>query len=158
MAVKQRESLFKGLTEKPRILVVCHGNICRSPLAGAILARELGQEQVRDRGLKPKEGAIAAKKVRDYALTLDIALSTHRARCTQLEDVEWANLVLYMDNANRERLEAFPGALEKARCLAEWVGLKRIPDPNYMKGDSEEFRDVMELIVKACRGVVEEYR
>lgn len=158
MAAKQKQKQSKGLMEKPSILVVCHGNICRSPLAGAILAQQLGQERVRDRGLKAKDGGIAAKKVREYALTLGIDLSTHRTRCTQSEDVEWADIVLYMDNANREKLETFPGILGKARCLAEWTGKEKIPDPNYMRGDSKEFRDVMELIVKACRGVIDEYR
>jgi len=112
------------------VLVVCHGNICRSPLVGAMLARRLGPDCVRDRGLGSKPNRAVAKKVREYAAGIGIDLSAHRSCLMTTADVEWCDLLVYMDQGNYKRLSS--AARMKARCLAEWVGRDRIPDPNYL--------------------------
>jgi protein-tyrosine phosphatase len=147
----------KQKRELSNVLVVCHGNICRSPLAGEILARGLDRQRVRDRGLKAKAGAIAAKKVRDFAETVGYSLSTHRAQQVTQADVDWADVVLYMDASNLERLAAYEGATEKAECLGSYVGESRIPDPNYLPRGAELQR-VLDLLVVACNVAVEELR
>lgn len=127
-------------TGKPvKVLVLCHGSICRSPLAGAILMRELGADQVRIRACKiydPKRKAPpAAKKVREFAAGLGLDLGFHRAQSAEAEDASWADLILYMDGGNRERMKEFVDEHndKKCKCLGSYIGKDRIPDPNYTK-------------------------
>lgn len=142
-----------------KVLVVCHGNICRSPLAGAVLAHALGAERVRDRGLS-KDGQIVAKKIRDYAEDhrlrqcglIGADLNEHRSKVVTAEDMAWANIILYMDNANLAKLLTRGCPREKLHCLGHFIALPRIPDPNYMtKGP--ELDKVLGQVVEAARTV-----
>jgi protein-tyrosine phosphatase len=124
--------------KRRNVLVVCHGNICRSPLAGRILKDRLGDDFVRDRGLSVREGLLAAKKVRDWATDNGYDLEGHRSVRVRQADVDWANIILYMDGGNRERLlDAFEGVLPKLVCLGSCIGAEKIADPNYVKRGPE---------------------
>lgn len=116
--------------EPSRVLVVCKGNICRSPLAGAVMARIMGQDAVRDRGLKAKNGTIAAKKVREFAETIGYNLSEHRAVQVTTEDLEWAQLILYMDGSNLRMLNVWEPDCPML-CLGHYIDLPVIKDPAY---------------------------
>lgn len=133
------------------VLVVCKGNICRSPLAGAVLVKLIGQERVRDRGLDCKQGLLAAKKVRDYAAEQEIDLSQHRSLATTQADVDWADLILFMDNANLTRLLAFNPVAGKLKCLGDYVGATKIADPAWIKRGPELARLLGQIIVAAER-------
>ena len=88
---------------RPRaVLVVCHGNICRSPLAAALLARELTPRgiEVHSRGFlgfnRPPPGeAVAA------AAPHDVDLADHRSRPLTVELVRSADLIVVMDAAQQ---------------------------------------------------------
>lgn len=131
------------------VLVLCHGNICRSPLAGAVLEQLLPEGSVRDRGLSTTERRLAAKKVRDYAERLQLNLSGHRSRRVTQEDCDWAHIVVYMDGGNRKRLGEF--RMRGKLCLGAVIGLPRIPDPNYMRTGSAELKETLDDVVRACR-------
>lgn len=145
-------------TKKPlNVLVVCHGNVNRSPLAGAVLASKLGQGRVRTRCLRDKDGYLATKKVREFAAEAGYDLSNHRALRLEQVDVDWADRVVYMDTGNRRRLEQFNGAVGKSLCLAGYLpegrwprgwSQLRVPDPAYVP-PGEYLRELLTGIVEA---------
>lgn len=144
-----------------KILVVCHGNINRSPLCAAILAARCPATILQAALKEITRPERAAKKMRDAAFDLyDIDLSEHRSRPITRAMVHEADMVVYMDNGNLRRLknlmyiETVP---ESWHCLAEYAEgfgrpdacFMRIPDPAYMLRDSVEFKQTVSLIAHA---------
>lgn len=141
------------------VLVVCHGNICRSPLAWVVLVGELGAKHVRSAACKPYYGKKtpppAAKKIRDYATLHGYDLGQHRAKSVTPSDLLWADVVVYMDGGNLTRLKLIPGFVgTNAKCLGEWVGLPRIPDPNFIPR-GEKLNKVLDDVVLAAKRCAE---
>lgn len=118
------------------MLVVCHGNICRSPLAGVALSRVLGEESVRSRGFG-EEGKRAAKKVRVYAAEHGYDLENHRSQQVTQEDICWCSVCVYMDAGNLRRLIRLKVPSDKLYCLGWALGQTRISDPNYVPKGSK---------------------
>lgn len=151
----------KPTLKPPNVLVLCHGNVCRSPLAGAVLARGLGEDRVRTAGCKSYDSSRrpppAAKKVREYADRLGYDLSGHRARTVTQEDLAWAGLILYMDRGNQERMgEVLTTEMwTRARCLGMYVGLPSVPDPAFVPRGPELDR-LLGLVVQASLAVGKE--
>lgn len=119
------------------ILVVCTGNICRSPMAEALLKRELSARSpgaqegftVRSAGL----GALVGHPASEYAVKLMAEvgedISGHRARQMHPDMVSEADLVLVMEAAHKRAIsEAHPTARGKIYRLGEWQG-QDIDDP-----------------------------
>lgn len=103
-------------SEIQRVLVLCHGNICRSPVVERLLAGP--QRQVRSAGFlhagrRPPEDWT---RVVQNALGLD--LREHRSNRVDAVQIRWADLILLMDAANWQMLwKAFPDAMGKAVLL-----------------------------------------
>lgn len=139
------------------MLVVCHGNVCRSPLAAAVLRRYLPEYKVRSRALKHYPATErrtlppAMRKVRDYAVSVGLELAGHRAAQITEQDAAWADVILYMDGPNREWLEEFLRPDERAKmiCLATFVGETRIPDPAFLPV-GQELNRVLDKVVQAA--------
>lgn len=133
-----------------KLLVVCHGNICRSPLVSAVLLQQsIHIFHIRQGGLSDHTGRRAAKKIRDYCAKNSIdGLEEHRSRKITQDDVDWADKIIYMDSGNRKRLESYQGAIEKSICLGEYVGLSKIQDPNFIAKGPELDR-LLNTIVQA---------
>lgn len=148
----------KNSSKPERVLVVCHGSVCRSPLAYAVLLAAGRDLELRVRGVKSRAGGRAAKKVRDWgatncSLVAAATLQAHRSAQLTQDDADWATTVLYMDGGNLKRLGAFGGLDQKdVVCLGVFGGATRVPDPNFMKKDSPEFDAALRLVVKCCEG------
>lgn len=139
------------------ILALCHGNICRSPLAGSIIKNEIGIMLCRDAGLSDRANQIAAKRVRDYAANLGLDLTNHRSQQVTLKDCQWAKVILYMDGGNLKRIQAqFPKHASKAICLASYIGKTRLADPNYLSG--QELQDALDDVREASYTFCQEYQ
>jgi protein-tyrosine phosphatase len=93
--------------------------------------------------------------MREAASVFGIDLSEHRSQLVTPSLLKWAQLVVYMDGGNLKRLKAFNGPSAKLWCLGSWVipAITRIPDPNYMKKGSQEFKEVIQMIVQASRNL-----
>lgn len=166
------KALWKRLTRQRApvvadyaVLMVCMGNICRSPTAEAVLVAKLAQAGLAGRvrvdsagthsyhiGAPPDHRAQLHARQRGYDL------SGLRARRVQAADFERFDLLLAMDRENLEGLlEIAPeGTAQRARLLLSFAagpgGVSEVPDPYY--GTDNGFEQVLDLVERACDGLV----
>jgi low molecular weight protein-tyrosine phosphatase len=99
-----------GASERQRILVVCYGNICRSPMAEALLRRQLrahGLERryvVRSAGVGALPGAPAARGAQDTARDRGLDLAMHRARRLTADMAHEADVLIALDEVVEEEI------------------------------------------------------
>lgn len=89
-----------------RVLVLCHGNICRSPYAEAVLQRRRPDLQVRSAGFAAGEGGGADPTARRVSAARGVDLEAHRSRLLRLQDLESADLFLLMEGHQLEALRS----------------------------------------------------
>ena len=89
-----------------RILVLCIGNICRSPLAAAALARELPGREVWSAGLQALVGQPADPLSQQIAHEQGLDLSAHRAQQVVPWMCQQADVVFVMENLHTAMLQA----------------------------------------------------
>ena len=132
-----------ALVEELKILFVCSGNTCRSPMAEAIAHKVLGPNiHVESAGshahLRDPPSANAVKTVRDM---LGVDISSHRSRSVYHVRIEKFDYIVPLANNVREDLEAsFPGLGE--RLLPSWG----IDDP--YRGDMFTYQVTASRILK----------
>jgi protein-tyrosine-phosphatase len=128
------------------VLLVCTGNICRSPLAEALLVRTLKQRgieriAVTSAGTGAWDGAPASEGAYLVGLERGLDLSGHRARLLTRELVDQANLILTMARHHRARVDELGGA-GRVFVLGEYAGrdgeAAEVSDP--FGGDLEVYR------------------
>jgi protein-tyrosine phosphatase len=112
------------------ILVVCTGNICRSPTGEYLLKKELGPDfNVMSAGLGALVDNPAHEISQKIALQHGIDMSAHRARQINLDILKWADLILVMENGHkRELLYKYPWLEGKVFRYGESHQVD-IPDP-----------------------------
>lgn len=113
-----------------RILVVCAGNICRSPLAEELLRRALSARgvdaEVTSAGLWAEPGLPASEGLGAPARLRGVDLSRHRARQLEASHLSDADLVLVMTAAQQAQIDRLE-PLVSARVLL--LGEADIADP-----------------------------
>ncbi|WP_372882050.1 protein tyrosine phosphatase [Psychromonas sp.] len=113
-----------------KILVVCVGNICRSPIGELLLQKHLPHLEVNSAGLAALVGRPADPNSIAVALKENIDLSQHVARKLTVEMIAEHDLILVME---REHINAVtnisPCAGGKTMLFAQWNGQQEIPDP-----------------------------
>lgn len=146
-----------------RILMVCLGNICRSPLAEGILkfkALQRGLNWVVDSagtgfwhvGDSPDRRSIAVARQHG------IDISDQRARQFQPADFERFDRILVMDTQNRQdvlRLARHDGHRAKVQLILDQLhpGQDRsVPDPYY---DDDGFEAVFRMLDAACEQLLD---
>jgi len=112
-----------------QVLVICTGNICRSPLAAALLAREMPNLQVQSAGL----GALVGQRADPLAVAVGAAhgldLSAHRARQTGAVYCHQAQLILVMSRSQKTETEQrYPLTRGKVYLLGQ-QGRFEVVDP-----------------------------
>lgn len=131
-----------------RILVVCTGNICRSPVAEYLLRDALVRAGRRSEVASAGVGALVGDPAHATATAMmaarGIDLAPHRARQADVAICRWAELVLVMENHHREALtDIDPTVRGKTFLLGHW-GKFEIPDP--YKRSQSVWDEAVELI------------
>lgn len=151
-----------------RVLMVCMGNICRSPTAHGVF-----RDKVRRAGLADRVHVDSAgthnyhpgeppdPRAQRHARRRGYDLSDLRARRLRPADFEQADLLLVMDDDNLSAsLGACPPAHHtKLRKLTSFCRLQAsdaVPDPYY--GGEAGFEHVLDLIEDACDGLIAHLR
>lgn len=139
------------------VIFVCHGNIIRSPLAAAALARDTASREkplrITSAGLAARAGEPADPRAIDSAAALGLGLESHRARPLDATDVAGAGVIFVMDHLNLGRmLGRFPAAVGKTFLLAGCrtdgrVVLTEIHDP--VSGTLADVRQSHDEVVAA---------
>lgn len=116
-----------------RILVLCEGNHCRSPLAEALLRKALDSRiEVRSAGIHALVGEPPHEETRRLGAELGLDLGTHRGRQVTPELAVKADLILVMDRIQKRACEALnPSVRGRVFLLGHWLapGRPEIPDP-----------------------------
>src|SRR5918993_816046 len=111
------------------ILTVCIGNICRSPMAQAVLASALPQATVASAGTSAMIGMPADEGAQRLMRLRGLDLSQHRAQQVNREMCRWADLILVMDGEQKRELEKnYPAAYGKIFRIGEHAK-RDVPDP-----------------------------
>ncbi|ROS47971.1 low molecular weight phosphatase family protein [Frigoribacterium sp. PhB24] len=114
----------------PPLLVVCTGNICRSPLA-AELVRRATPAAVESYGTAALEGHAPPRATLDAARRLGLDLAAHRARQLTVDAVGHAPLVLALAREHRRAVVSLvPRANRSTFTLREFARLTRLVDPD----------------------------
>lgn len=155
------------MARKLGVLMVCLGNICRSPMAEGVLLARLDEAGLADKvrvdsaatgrshiGHAPDERAIACAKKHG------IDISAQRARALTMEDFDAFDFILCADRTIQHdaRMRKPRTSHADVELLLEWsgVGKKDVPDPYY--GDARDFEKAFKLVDAAALGVVERIR
>jgi protein-tyrosine phosphatase len=149
-----------------RVLFVCLGNICRSPLAQGVFEDVLKREGLEGEvfvdsagtgrwhvGEPPDERALDAASLRD----LDI--SSQRARQLRPEDCENFDYILTMDEENYHTVSSLcreSAVVRPFLDFAEDSPEREVPDPYY--GGPNGFERVLDLVEEASEGLLENIR
>jgi|AntDeeMinimDraft_6_1070357.scaffolds.fasta_scaffold02722_2 protein-tyrosine phosphatase len=117
-----------------RLLVICDGNVCRSPTAAAMFQRrlsEMGRSLVVDSaGLVGLEGHPMDDTAREVALSFGLVVPPHEGKVLTAALCSEFDLLLVMEDHQRERLiRRYPQASGKTFKLTHWSGGQNIPDP-----------------------------
>jgi len=132
------------------VLVVCAGNICRSPTGEYLFKDKLNNNiNVSSAGLTALVDKGAEATATGIALSHNIDMNSHKAR--QLDSSLIANndLILVMEQRHlSDLLGQYPQARGKTFLLGKWIENTEIPDP--YKQSQEAFEHVYKLIDKAC--------
>ena len=126
------------------ILLVCIGNICRSPMAEGLFRQALPEKQVFSAGLDALIGHAADPHACELMRERGVDIGAHRARGLEGWMLLESDLILTMDNAQKEYIERrYPATQGKVMRLGEALRCD-IPDP-YGQG-RHAFEHACELI------------
>lgn len=131
------------------ILVVCTGNICRSPIGERILQKVLPEKRISSAGV----GALVDNPADPSAIQIaekhGVSLIGHKGVQFTPELGRKYDLILVMDKKHLDKITHMaPEVRGKTMLLGHWLGQKEIPDPYRQSLDAFEF--VYQLIEQAC--------
>ena len=151
-----------------RVLMVCLGNICRSPTAEAVLRLKVQAAGLEDRVEVDSAGTAdyhvdspPDRRAVLHGERRGLAMKHLRGRQVSREDFDRFDFILAMDDDNLANLARIrpPGSRAKLELLLSYApetGAREVPDPYY--GGAEGFERVIDLATAAAEGFIESMR
>mgnify|MGYP000235639344 FL=1 len=150
-----------------KILMVCLGNICRSPLAHGILEGKVNKAglaiTVDSAGTNGyHDGELPDPRSIDKANEYDIDITNQRSRQITQNDIQEFDFIYVMDSSNYNNIVALcnsPEEISKVKMIMNEVEPGKnisVPDPYF--GDSDGFEKVYQMIDLACANIVNELK
>ena len=147
-----------------RVLMVCMGNICRSPTAHGVLEKLVADAGWADRIAVDSAGTHGYhvgeppdERAQRHAARRGYDLSAQRARELRRDDFARFDLVLVMDAANERAARTLcpPEHAHKLRRLTDFCTRHRASDvPDPYDGGEAGFEAVLDLVEDACAGLL----
>ena len=150
---KEKKKMYK-------IMFVCHGNICRSPMAEFLL-KDILQKQNRSEEFIVASSAVSTEEIyngvgnpvyppaKKLLASLGISCEEKRAQLLTKEDGEYYDLLLCMDDANVVRAKRIVGEknANKIKKLLTFAGESgNVADPWYTRDFQSAYQDIMKGI------------
>ena len=150
-----------------KILMVCLGNICRSPIADGLLRRKVIENnldvEVDSAGtIALHAGSAPDKRMITTANKRGTDISTLRARQFTVSDFDTFDLIFAMDNSNKSnilKLARNSDDEQKVHLLLSDITNREdasVPDPYY--GDMSDFEYVYDLVDEATEVLIEKIK
>ena len=143
-----------------KILMVCLGNICRSPLAEGILRSKLPTEDyiIDSAGTgNYHTGSAPDKRSIDIAKTFGLNISNQKARQFKVSDFDNFDYIYVMDDSNYENVIALArneNDIDKVQLILNEAYPNEnlnVPDPYY--GGTDGFKNVYLMLDEACNNI-----
>jgi protein-tyrosine-phosphatase len=156
----QQPIVIKKLRKRQidKVLILCYGNICRSPLAAALAAKRFPKIPFSSAGLDAKSDRHSPDYVVSTGSGYGIDLVDHRSKAVDAKMIDEAQLILVMDMLNYQLLTgSFPGALERTLFLGMLLPVPEleIQDPYddlaLMKEVSSKINSAVERLAEFLR-------
>lgn len=129
------------------VLFVCSGNTCRSPLAEALMKRDMRKRgmdgiSVSSAGVSAAKGLPAAENSRVVARELGASLAGFKSSPLTPRRIAVADLILAMESKHRDRIrDRWPGAGDKVYTISEFSGSGRVGIPDPVAGPLRAYRE-----------------
>ncbi len=163
-----KTSPMPGTPDSIRVLMVCLGNICRSPTAEAMLRLKVREAGLDDRVEVDSAGTAdyhvdspPDRRAVAHGERRGLAMQQLRGRQVERADFERFDFILAMDGENLADLERIRprGSRAKVALLMSYAphaASREVPDPYY--GGAEGFERVLDLAAAAADGFIADLR
>ena len=157
----ESETAINSVQKTDHILVLCYGNIYRSPLVEFLLKESLSDTdiEIRSAGFHDRTGRSCAEEYLTLLTERGYDLSPHRSGRISQADINWADLIVIMDRKNWDLLSSMD---QTALSKTIWIGAfsqnlsVEVIDP-YNQG-SEKTRQVISQLEQCVSDIADKIR